>query len=390
MKIIQLITRLIRGGAQRVALETAAFLAAEGHHSELWTGPESGPEGSLLDEARARGLVVRVFPELTRSLSLTADPAALLALSRALRQARPDWVHTHSSKAGILGREAAARAQVAAIAHTVHGFGFTPETPGVLRSIYVALERREARRTRALVFVAEEDRREAERLGIRAAGKAVLIPPGIDLEPWIDDRELLEAGSARRRELGISDRTLLLGLLGRLAPQKNPLAAIEILREVVARGLDARLLVVGDGALRDEARAAAERHSIGDRVNWAGLQTEPRSWLAAMDVLLLPSRWEGTPLTIMEAMASGRAIVASALPGVAQLLESGREGRLYPLERPAEAVEAIVTLKSEAIDARVRCSFTAMGQAARTRALREHGRGTMLARLLEVYQSMGS
>lgn len=388
MKIIQLITRLIRGGAQRIALETAVDLARAGHESELWTGAESGPEGSLLEEARERGLTLRIIPELKRALSPLDDPAALFTLTHALRDARPDWLHTHSSKAGILGREAAARAKVGAVAHTVHGFGFTPETPGALRALYTALERREARHTQSLVFVAESDRREAMRLSIAPSGSSYLIPPGIDLETWADLPALVAAGAARRRELQLSDGSLLLGFLGRLAPQKDPVAAIEILSEVVSRGIDARLLIVGDGPLRGEAEAAAGKLALVDRILWAGLQAEPRSWLAAMDVLLLPSRWEGTPLTIMEAMASGRAIVASALPGVSQLLDAPKEGRVFPLGRNDVAVESIEELAKPATKARACATLTTEGAAARARAFREHGRDTMLARLRTLYASI--
>ncbi|MBK8229908.1 MAG: glycosyltransferase family 4 protein [Candidatus Eisenbacteria bacterium] len=382
MKFVQLITRLVRGGAQRVALETAVDLAARGHEVELWAGIETGAEGSLWAEARARGVTVREVPHLRRAVAPLHDFAATAWLHRALRDIAPDWLHTHSSKAGIVGREAARRAGLRRVAHTVHGFGFTPRTSWIARDLFIRAERRAATVTDLLIFVAEADRRTAAGLGLVPRGRALLVPPGIDLVPFEDLVRLRAEGEARRRALGISPDDVVLGFLGRMAAQKNPEALIPLWNRVraaePARSL--RLLMVGDGPQRTELEGMTDSGAL-----WVGRQEDPVPWLAAMDLVLLPSLWEGAPLTVMEAMAAGREIVASDLPGIRGLLDHGVEGQLVaPTDRDAW-VSAVQAQLARVGAARRAGAETASGQAARRRALASFGRDQMLARLRELY-----
>lgn len=384
MKIVQLITRLVHGGAQRVAVETAIDLATRGHDVELWAGTETGAEGSLWPEARARGLRVREVPHLRRAIAPLHDLAATDWLHRALRDARPDWLHTHSSKAGILGREAARRAGVPRVAHTVHGFGFTPRTNRFARTLFVRAERRAAAATDLLIFVAEADRRIADTLGLRPRGETVLVPPGIDLGPFDDPVRLRAEGEARRTALGISPDDVVLGFLGRMAEQKNPAVLIPLWRRLRAAepSRSLRLLMVGDGPLRPALEAMTDSSAF-----WVGRQAEPASWFAAMDLVLLPSLWEGAPLTVMEAMAAGREIVASDLPGVRGLLSHGTEGQLVPPNDADAWLSAIRSQLARVAAARRSGAATASGQAARRRAVSSFGRDQMLAHLRDLYSS---
>ncbi len=328
MKIVTLITRLIRGGAQRIALETAAYLTARGQDAPLWCGPETGPEGSLHEEAAARGVRIRIFPDLVRRVDPARDLRAYRSLTRALREESPGRLHTHSSKAGIIGREAARSARVPFIVHTVHGWGFTPETPAILRSVYVALERRETRFTRALLFVNESDRTEGVRLGILLPGSGRIVPPGIDLAKFSCER--LASERARiRRQLGWPEEIRVGGFLGRLSPQKDPGCAVEAAARLSATRPDLRWLMVGDGPLAPQLRKQSGTDPrLAGRIAWVGLQSDPVPWLAAMDVLLFPSRWEGLPLTIMESLAAGVPVAASDLPGVRSLLAASPGGEI--------------------------------------------------------------
>jgi glycosyltransferase involved in cell wall biosynthesis len=334
MKIVTCITRLIRGGAQRIALETAAHLTACGHDAPLWCGPETGPEGSLHQEAADRGVRIRIFPRLRRAVHPWHDALALADLARALGTERPDLLHTHSSKAGILGREAARRTNVARVVHTVHGWGFTPRTPGWMIAGFVALERRCAP-VGPMIFVNPGDREDGLRRGIVPHPKSRIIPPGIDLGPFEDATALREIGRETRRSLGLPDDAVVAGFLGRLSDQKAP----DILLAVAAATArcEGRLhwLVVGDGPMAASLhQRAGANPSLAGRIHWAGLQTDAHRWLAAMDLLLLPSRWEGTPLTLMEAMAAGLPAIASDLPGVRWVLEGLPETETAPADAP--------------------------------------------------------
>jgi len=389
VKIVTLITRLIRGGAQRIALETAAELTRRGHEAPLWCGPETGPEGSLREEAEARGVRVRLFPHLRRAVDPVHDLRAFLELRRALRKERPDWLHTHSSKAGILGREAGVAAGVPGLAHTVHGWGFTPQSPPLIRALFVALERREAARCargadRRLVFVARSDREEGVRLGILPAGAGIVIPPGIDLEPYRDAAALAGARARRRADCGWDEGHLVGGFLGRLSPQKDPATLLETAALLADELPRLRWLVVGDGPLAPvlRARVAADAR-LGQRISFRGLQAEASPWLAAMDFLLLPSLWEGTPLTVMEAMAAGTPLVASDLPGVRELLAPASDP-LGLLAAPGDAASfaaSVRTLIGEPAQARRRAG------SARLRALEGFGRERMLERIVALYEA---
>lgn len=313
---------MVRGGAQRLALDTAAHFAARGHAVEVWCGPETGAEGSLHEFASAAGLPVRVFPSLVRRIDPVLDLRALRELTGALRETRPDLVHTNSSKAGIVGREAAWRAGVPRIVHSVHGWGFTPRTPALQRAVFALLERRAARRCHALICVSEGDYEAGRAAGIVGNTPVTLIPSGIDLREYRDEARLAELRRARREQLGVAEGALVVGFLGRFAPQKDPARALAVFRDLFrseAAGRPLHLLMVGDGELMSSLRRAAA-DLPAEHVHWTGLVSDPWSWLAAMDLLLFPSQWEGSPLVILEALALGLPIVANEIAGTRSLL----------------------------------------------------------------------
>jgi glycosyltransferase involved in cell wall biosynthesis len=383
MKIITLITRLIRGGAQRIALDVTAHLRDRGHEAVLWCGPQTGPEGSLHEEAAARGVPVRLFDDLRREIDLMHDARALRSLTAALRDERPDWLHTHSSKAGILGREAARRAGVVCVAHTVHGWGFTRETPWWLRRLYVSLERRQATHRREgdlLLFVSATDREEGWKLGILPPDQGTLVLPGINLEPFADSARMAEERKRIRGHIGCGE-AVLGGFLGRLAPQKDPALVLDVAERLSGEFPSLRWLMVGEGPLGARLRRQAEANPVlPGRVHWAGLQADPLPWLSAMDLLVLPSRWEGTPLTVMEAMAAGLPIVASDIPGVRALLQPGET--LGVLAEPGSVVGFTHAVAGLVRDESRRRE---LGEAARRQASAHFSRQLMLERIEALY-----
>jgi glycosyltransferase involved in cell wall biosynthesis len=408
MRIVTCITRLIHGGAQRIALETAAFLTARGHDAPLWCGPETGPEGSLHREAENRGVRIRIFPHLRRAVHPWHDALALADLVHALRTERPDLLHTHSSKAGILGREAARRTRVPRVVHTVHGWGFTPRTPGWMIAGFVALERRCAP-VGPMVFVNPGDREAGLLRGIVPHPKSRIIPPGIDLAPYEDETTLRETRREMRRSLGLPDEAVVAGFLGRLSDQKAPEILLDVAAATARSERELHWLVVGDGPMAASLRRrAGATPPLAGRVHWAGLQTDAHRWLAAMDLLLLPSRWEGTPLTLMEAMAAGLPVIASDLPGVRWVLEGLRKEGAAPGDAPRDARRAASEAGPEVIfelptgllapiadvprfasaverlvrDPRTRAT---LGATARTLALERFGLDVMVERLLNLY-----
>lgn len=306
---VQLITSLERGGAQRVALETAVHLAQQGHRSFLMTGAED----ALGAEARRRlGSRLRVVPSLQNRVSL-GDVAALCDLQRALSQLRSDpkdvlVVHTHSSKAGVLGRLAAASLPHTRIVHTVHGFGLDALGPK-FRPFLLAAEQMAAGVTDALVFVNEHDRTSARTLLSRTRATFHTIRAGIDPARLVALSSSTEDRARARRQLGIPLGVPVILTVANFKAQKDPLFHLDVFAALHRRCPDAHFLFLGDGPLR--ATFETQRHALGleGRVHAPGFVADPASAYAAADGYLLASRWEGLPCSVLEALAAGLPVV---------------------------------------------------------------------------------
>jgi glycosyltransferase involved in cell wall biosynthesis len=357
LKVLQVITRMIVGGAQETAMLACALLDRERFRCELLTGPQTGPEGELHSETRARGVTLHVEPSLVRELNPVKDLLALLRLVLFLRRGRYDIVHTNSSKAGILGRIAARIAGVPVVVHTVHGWAFTPEQPRPVFLLYAWLERLCARWCGALVVVAQPDAEEGLALGIGRPEQYALIRSGIEIEVY---RDVTVSRAAARRRVGVPEGAFVVGAVGRLSPQKAPLdlvAAFEVLARVRA---DAHLVLVGDGPLRDEVEVRVAGAGLAERVHLLGLRRDVPELLRAFDVLALASRWEGLPRVFPQAMAAGLPIVATRVDGAAEAVVEGETGLLVAVGDPAGLAARLVELAQDPARA---CSMGAAGRA---------------------------
>ncbi len=329
--VCHVITRLIVGGAQENTVLTCAGLARAGHRCLLVTGPQTGPEGDLRGEAEQLEVPVCVVPSLVREVAPRRDLAAVLRLRRIFERSRPRIVHTHSSKAGILGRLAARWARVPVVVHTVHGWGFHGSTPPARRAAYVAVERLVARWTARLVVVSERDRTAGLGDRIGTPGQYTLIRSGVDLAPF---REARRHRAAIRASLGLPPTAPVIGAVTRLAAQKDPTTLVRAAGAVLRDLAGAHLVIVGDGPLRGECERLVAALGIAPRVRLTGIRRDVAALMGAFDVLALTSLWEGLPRVIPQAMAAGVPIVASAVDGVTEVIEDGRTGLLVPPGNP--------------------------------------------------------
>ena len=323
VRVLHVITRLELGGAQGNTLHTVATL----DRAFFSPGRAWGP-GDRLDE-RARALAdVALFevPALVRQPAPAKDLGAFRALGRIIRTWRPSIVHTHSSKAGILGRAAAHLERVPAVVHSVHGFGFTPLQPAPLRGLFLALERMAGRWTDAFVVVAARHRELGAALGVLDPARTRVIRSGIDLAAF---REA-SGGAALRRRLGIPEAAPLVVQVGNLKPQKAPLDFVRTAAAVSRRIPDARFLVAGDGPLRSDAERLAEHLGLGGRLVMPGWIEDVPAVLDAADVAVLTSRHEGLPRAVVEALAAGVPVVATAVDGTPEVVRHGENGFLAP------------------------------------------------------------
>jgi glycosyltransferase involved in cell wall biosynthesis/GT2 family glycosyltransferase len=326
-KVLHLITRLIVGGAQENTIASVERVAPERYESRLWTGPQTGAEGSLIEDARARGIVLTVLPNLVREIDPRRDLTALVQLARLMRRERFDIVHTHSSKAGILGRVAARLAGVPQVTHTVHGWGFHEHMPAALRRFYIALEKIMRSWTRPLVSVSNRTTRIGLESGIGTPDSYRLIRSGIPTARFHPDPISREEV---RRRLGVEPGGVLLGSVGRLSPQKNPMDFVRA-AESLAPGRDhLRFVYVGDGPMREEVEEAVERAGLGGRLALLGIRDDVPDLLRAMDLFTLTSLWEGLPRVVLQALATGVPVVAYDTAGIEEAVREGENGHLVP------------------------------------------------------------
>jgi glycosyltransferase involved in cell wall biosynthesis len=306
--VVHVITALERGGAQRNTLETAARL----HHPRRPQFVVSGTAGALGEEARARlGPRFIVVPTLTNALSAFGDARAIADLRRVLARVRmghrdPVVVHTHTSKAGVLGRLAAAAAGVPAI-HTVHGFGVDALGPRA-RPVLLAAERIADPLTDVAVFVSEADVAFADAHGLLRRADRRVIRSGIDDFAFRALRDATTRNALRaatRARLGIDEAAPVAVTIANLKRQKDPLFHVDVLAAWQTVAPAARLVFAGDGPLRDEVIARARALGVAHALHLTGFVDDVRPLLAAADVFLLASSWEGLPRSVLEATAAG-------------------------------------------------------------------------------------
>src|SRR5262245_16586190 len=338
-RIVHLITRLDLGGAQQNTLYCARHHDRDRFEVSLW----AGAGGRLDDEARAiDDADVRLLPWLSHPIAPAQDAAAVLRLAAML--ADVDLLHTHSSKAGILGRAAARLARVPAVVHTVHGWSFNATQGAPTRAAYVALERLAAEGTDRLVCVSEADRAAGLALGIGDASRYRILRSGIDASLYGRD------GRARervRRELAAGPETILVGSVGNLKPQKAPLDFVEAARRAHAEDPRLRVVYAGDGELRAEVERAITRGGLGGVVRLLGWRDDVPAVLAACDVFLLTSRFEGLPRAALQAIAADVPVVATDTGGIAEVVSSGESGWLVPVGDIAAAAGAVARLAAD-------------------------------------------
>jgi glycosyltransferase involved in cell wall biosynthesis len=371
LNVAHIITQLELGGAQQNTLYTLGHLDRARFTPSLAVGP-----GGVLDAEALKGNWSTTFiTALDRPIHPWRDAKAACQLYKWLRATRPMIVHTHSSKAGILGRLAAYVAGVPVIIHSIHGFGFTPTQKAWVRRLYVAIEKWCARLSTHLIFVSQDNRAEALKLGILPReSDGSLIRSGIDLTP--------AAAVDIRTELSLARDTWLVTSIGNFKPQKNPLDLVRTAALVIAEEPTVHFILTGDGPLRREAQALAESSGIADHVHFVGWRLDARGILAASDAFILTSLWEGLPRALAEAGAQGLPSVAYAVNGINDILKEGENGFPVAPGNYTMAAEKLIGLKRNPGEAR------RMGEAAHAAVMREFSIDDMVRQQEKLYADL--
>jgi glycosyltransferase involved in cell wall biosynthesis len=320
MRIVHVITRLIVGGAQENTLLSVAGLHHHFHEDvTLITGPAEGPEGDLFDRATELGLKVEPFPELVRPIRPVVDAKAYRGLRAAFRRIQPDVVHTHSSKAGILGRAAAWHENVPAIVHTIHGMPFGPfETP-LKNRLYSTLERWAARRCHAIVSVCDAMTSQALAAGVGQPGQFQTIYSGMDADAFLKPRRSREEV---RSELGLAADDIAFATVARLFELKGHDDLIAVAPQILESNPKVKFVWIGDGILRPRLIAELERLGIRRSFILTGLVAPERipELLGGVDAVIHPSLREGLARVLPQALLVGRSVISYDIDGAREVV----------------------------------------------------------------------
>ena len=341
-KIVRVIARLNIGGPSIHVVNLNKGLSPDRFESLLVTGSPNPAEGSMLDYAQENGVQPLAIPEMVGEASLRPrDIKALLRLYRILRMERPQIVHTHTAKAGFLGRLAARLAGVPIIVHTYHGHVLHGYYGPLRNWLLLQMERGLARITDCLVAVSPLVKEDLLAFRVAPPEKISVIPLGFDLDPFFKCRSLK---GEFRTELGLSPVIRLVGILGRIVPIKNHRLFLESAAQVAQQESNVRFVIVGDGTLRSEMEGYAQDLGIDDRVIFTGWRRDLLRIYADLDLLVVSSNNEGTPVSAIEAMASGCPVVATQVGGLPDVIEDGKTGYLIPALQPQALATAILDL----------------------------------------------
>jgi glycosyltransferase involved in cell wall biosynthesis len=366
-RVLHIITHLDNGGAQANTLLSVAGLDRGRYIVDLAAGP-----GVLESEALASADRVVVLPYFRRSLYSFGDLRAAAALLRLVGDY--DVVHTHGSKAGVLGRLAARIRRVPAVIHTVHGFPVHGYMPRLKRQLLLALERVAAGCADRIVCVCDANVAEALSLGIARPEQVRVVVSGVPSEQ-------VRSGSddSVRAELGIPTDAFVVGTITRLMEQKAPLDFVAAARRVIEADPQVHVVMVGDGPLRDQVAAAAAGIP---RLHLLGFRNDVPDVLAMLDVVAFSSLWEGLGRALTEAVVAGKPVVATAVNGVPDLVVDGETGYLTPAGRPDELADRI-------LDVLARPGGGAdMGAAGANRVVGRYDVDEMVAGLDRLYQEI--
>ncbi len=348
VRVLRVIARLNVGGPARHATTLDAGLRDHDVHSLLVYGSAAPTEGSLEDLVPALGLRAEKIAELGRRIDPWSDVRALWRLTRLVFRERPDVVHTHTAKAGTLGRLAAtafnltrSRASRCVIVHTFHGHVLKGYFGRAGDAAVRSAERLLSSLTDRIVAISASQKRDlCEVFRVAPAGRTIVVELGLEL----DGLMTIESDDRLRRELGFSDRDVVFTYIGRLVPIKDVRTLLDAFRLLAARLPDARLVVAGDGELREELEHSDASAALGRRVRFVGWRKDLDTVYAGTDVGVLSSLSEGTPVALIEAMAAGRPVVATAVGGVEDVVTHGAHGLIVPPRDPAALAAAMERL----------------------------------------------
>lgn len=376
IRVARIITRLNVGGPAIQALLLAKGLDPTRYESILIAGVPGPREGDMRELRGGADAAPVIVPTLGREISLLGDVRALVRIFVLLRRFRPHIVHTHLAKAGLLGRMAARAAGVPIVVHTFHGNVLRGYFDPVRSRLFLLLEHALARASTRIVAISPRQLAEIERLGIARPPRVVEVPLGLELGPFLHPPR-----GRLRAELGIPAEVPIIGSVARLVPIKGIDVFLRAAARVREQRPECRFVVVGDGELRDPLEALARHLGIRAAVDFLGWRSDLPAIYADCDVVTLTSHNEGTPVSVIEALATGRAVVATDVGGVPDVIGEDRGVLVRPGDPGAVAVAVLDLLRDTG-------RRSELGRRGRAHVHPEFNASTLVRRIDSLYREL--
>lgn len=384
MRVAHIITRMIVGGAQENTLFNCLDLQRDyGDEVLLITGPALGPEGDLLVREKdvIQQLRIEYVQRLCREINPIKDLQAFLALRQRLKEFAPDVVHTHSAKAGVLGRAAASSLGVPAVVHTIHGAPFHAYQSAISRRVFQIAERWAATRCSRMISVADAMTDLMVDAGVASPSKFTTIYSGMNVEPFLESSRYRETV---RREFGLEEHHVVIGKIARLFHLKGHYDVIQAAKEVVLEIPDVRFLFVGNGVLKQSLESEIQDSGLQEHFIFTGLvdPVEVPRLIAAMDIVVHASYREGLARALPQALISGIPVVSYDIDGAREVVINGQTGSLIP---PGDIRELSNAMTSLGKDPALRTQY---GLAGRKRFTEQFRHQEMTRQIRALYQDL--
>lgn len=347
MKIVHIITRLILGGAQENTLITCRYLAEMGYDITLITGPAIGPEGDLYYQTKNAPFNTIILDELIRPISPLNDIKAYIKLKAILKKLKPDVVHTHSAKAGIIGRYAADSIGVPLIIHSIHGNSFGSYQNKLLNKLYILIEKTASKHTDHFICVADAMKEECLSVGIGKPQEFTTAYSAIEQNEYLREYDQQEIKDFRRK-YGISEQAIVFITIARLAKLKGHEFIIESAKKITTENLDCVWLFVGDGELANQIKDLVKLKSLRYKFIFTGLMPPEKIPLAihSSDILVHTSLREGLARVLPQAMLCGKPVISFDVSGAKEVVNE-QTGRLIETKNIAQLTDVCLELASD-------------------------------------------
>lgn len=379
IKVLHIITRLDRGGSSENTLFSCIGLNKDKFEVSLFVGKTISPDRDLIREAESHGVEFLFIPELIRGLSFLKDIKAFLKIYVFLRKEGFAIVHTHSSKAGFIGRLAAKLAGVPIIIYTPHGHVFYGYFNRFLTRFFISLERWAATFTDKIITLTERGKEEYLSFKIAPPEKFTAIYSGIRFEKFLN---IQIDSKLRKKALGLSEDCLVIGTVGRLVPIKGHFYLIDAMRYLLKEIPGVTLLIIGEGPLKHKLESQVDKMGLTQAIKFLNFQENIQNILSILDLFVLPSLNEGMGRVIVEAQISGLPIVATQVGGIPDLVIDGVNGFLISPKNPELLAQAMIKiLKNNELAKK-------MGELGKRGALQKFGAKQMIGKIEFLYDML--